>query len=663
MVKNRLASFMEKLGFEAGSEPSSYLRFHAWSVANQEKFYEAAIDDIGFHWITKPKSILAYKDGDPIWRATWFIGGEANVYDMCIEQQIARGRGDRLALISRREDGATVKLTFEEVRARVEELAARLIADGVVKGDRVCVIMPSCVYSYIAFYALQKIGATFVPIPTEVMDLALVKRLRLARPRMVITVDGFVYGGKRIAVVDGVKSAVDEAASEIGKPTVVCVGYLDDDKLAMDGVLGYSSWMSGPKKNAATARMSSTDITMILFTSGTTGTPKGTMHTYAAAIEDMLENAYASNINAGDRFLWYTSPGWMMFPWLVTGTNGLGATTVFYDGSLTVNGRDTLLGLVEEFGLTHIGIAPPLIGGVIDALTADPERMNRIGSLREIRYTSAPLADSIADRLAALGYPPNGACGGTDGCFCYSAGNPVTRRTGATMLPGLGIDLHVVVLDGAAYRDARPGEMGDVVIERPFPSMTRGLLGDDEARSRFRRTYFTGENGAESKYWMHGDLASFDDNGYLTVHGRVDDLLVVHGNKLSPMDVQEAVLASNAEVSDAAAVTMPVRPGDGGELFVFAVLRPDASAMGHEELDRLKERIAASVKERVNKLAKPYMVAFVSGIPYTINNKPALRIIRSAFSGQTVGDTSTIRNPRSIEELAELGRRFRAGTG
>ncbi|MCL5412211.1 MAG: hypothetical protein M1474_01055 [Candidatus Marsarchaeota archaeon] len=147
------------------------------------------------------------------------------------------------------------------------------------------------------------------------------------------------------------------------------------------------------------------------------------------------------------------------------------------------------------------------------------------------------------------------------------------------------------------------------------------------------------------------------------MHGRVDDLLVVHGNKLSPMDVQEAVLASNAEVSDAAAVTMPVRLGDGGELFVFAVLRPDASAMGHEELDRLKERIAASVKERVNKLAKPYMVAFVSGIPYTINNKPALRIIRSAFSGQTVGDTSTIRNPRSIEELAELGRRFRAGTG
>ncbi len=676
MYKNRLERFMRARGFRVGRDPLLYSKFHDWTVDNQREFYAIALEDLAFPWLKRPSEILRYDPSEPIWKAQWFPGGEANVYDACVENQVRLGRGSYTALIWRREDGAGVELTFDEVKRNVDIIAAQLKASGVRRGDGVAISMPSSHFAYLLFYAVQKIGAIFIPIATEIMDIALIKRLSMTKPKLIFTVNGFFYNKKRL---DGVSNILYAAAklkeTENYVSEVIVIDYTGDStetNYPGKKFVYYNSWIERPLNGPAqTEHLSSDDVTMILFTSGTTGTPKGTLHTFRALIEDMIENAYASDVNVGDRFLWYTSPGWMMFPWLVMGVNGLGGTVVLYDGSPTVNGNETLLELAESVRLTHMGLSPPLISGVLDALKTTRDWKKRLKYLREIRYTSSPLAQTVAKRMAKLGYPPAGVCGGTDGCFAYCSGNPLTKRYGATMMPSLGIDVNVEIRNDSVWRKAKAGEIGQIVIKRPFPSMTNGLLNDDERKSHFRAAYFGYEDtsnrpeSSEIKYWIHGDLASFDKKGRFTVHGRADDLLIVHGNKISPADVQDVILRLNNEIADVAPISMSIKNDDGGELLVFAVLKPISGSKNRVKNEVLEDRIKACVKEHVNRLAKPYAVFFVKEIPYTINNKPALRLVRDAFGGSTVGDTSTIKNKESVAEFTELGRRFRmtlAGT-
>ncbi len=663
-MHGRLARFMRNLGFQSDPDPAFYKKFHQWSIEHQEEFYAKALEDIKFPWIKKPTRILDYDAKEPIWKARWFIGGEANIFNACIEEQVRRGNGDRLALIASREDGHVSRLTFKEVEEKVNDIANHLKSEGIGKGDRVCLIMPSCEQSYLIYYAIHKVGAAFVPIPTEIMDIALVKRLQMTKPKIIFTVDAFLYNKKSGSGLENIVDAIKKVEGRYN-PKIIEISYLGKSGTHQEykNLTGYSSWIQAKvEAKAATVPLSSTDINMVLFTSGTTGTPKGTLHGYASLIEDMIEHAYASDTDSGDRFMWYTSPGWMMFPWLVTGANGLGATVVLYDGSPRIDGKETLLKLVDKFEITHLGVSPPLIIDILESLEGGSA--SKPATLREIRYTSAPLVYSAANRLAKFGYAPNGACGGTDGCFCYCSGNSITKRQGAKMMPGLGIDVHIMLEEKGKLREAEANEMGEIAIKSPFPSMTMGLLNDDNERSMFRSTYFRfgkeAESKQESRYWFHGDLADFDREGYITIHGRADDLLVVHGSKLSPIDVHDAVVRNNPEVVDAAPIAMSLNSGDGGELLVFAVLKDGRTKKDAKALSVLEERIKDSVKEKVNKFAKPYRVFFVTSLPYTINNKPAFRIIKRAILGEEIGDTSTIRNKESIEEILELGKSFKA---
>ena len=661
-MTGRLENFMQANGFTTGSNSLFYRKFHEWSISDREGFYKKALEDIKFPWIKTPTRILEHKDGDPIWKAKWFIGGEANVYDVCIDAQVRRGLGGTTTAIFYREDGKTSILTFTEAKEKIELIASRLKGDGIKKGDRISIIMPSCEYSYLLFYAVQKIGATFVPIPAEVMGNALSKRLAMTKPKMIFYLDNIPYNKKVLSSRANIIPVLNEVMKKEGHiPKLIEIKYIENNDLTTndlgDNILEYEPWLKGSRSNAKTEPLSNNDITMILFTSGTTGTPKGTMHTYASLIEDMLENAYSSDVKQGERFMWFTSPGWMMFPWLVMGVNGLGATVVLYDGSPKVEGSETLLKCVEKFKINHLGVSPPLIMDIVETLEK-PGFKKKIPSLRQIRYTSSPLAESLAGKLSGFGYPPNGACGGTDACFCYCGCNSLTKRKGAAMLPSLGIDVHVMVRKGREWHDAKPDEIGEIVIKSPFMSMTNGLLNDDPERTLFRSTYFRHKRDDESVYWFHGDLASFDKDGYLTIHGRADDLIVVHGCKLSPSDVQDAVLHYNPEVRDSAAISLPIKEGDGGELLLFVIVDSQLKNIRDGHLTKLEERIKNSVKNKVNKLAKPYKVFFVDSIPYTINNKPALRIIKNAFTNKEIGDTSTIRNKESIDEIMLLSSKF-----
>ncbi len=670
MTISRLKKLMKKLGFRSGNDPSYYNAFHDWTVKNQSEFYSAALEDLRFRWMKKPDKILVYDNSDPIWKAKWFVNGEANVYDVCVEEQIRRGRENSIALIWRREDGAGLQLTFREVKEKVEIIASHLKEEGIRQGDKIAVIVPSSQFAYLLFYAIQKIGAIFIPIPTEIMDLALSKRLAMTRPKLIFATKSFIYNHKDIEYTKNLYSVLEKLnAAEKYAPKLIVIDYIENTMsgaaiLPPDSIY-YHSWIAQPASGLIqTQRLSSEDVTMILFTSGTTGTPKGTMHTYCALIEDIIENAYASGVDAGDRFLWYTSPGWMMFPWLVMGTNGLGATAVLYDGSPSIKGKETMLDLVETLKLTHLGLSPPLIADLIESLKTTKGYKKRLSSLREIMYTSSPLAKNMADKLARFGYPPGGVCGGTDGCFAYASGNPITKREGSTMMPSLGVDVHVAVNINGQWREAKPEELGELTIKSPFPSMNIGLINDDENRTVFRNAYFNYNNsirnllGSETHFWIHGDLASFDKKRRLIVHGRADDLLVVHGNKLSPSDVQDAVLSENKEVSDIAPISLSIKDGDGGELLLFAVLKSEFKNASHDSLHLLSDRIKDSVKNRVNRLAKPCAVFFVESIPYTINNKPAFRLIRDAFVGKTVGDTSTIKNKEGLKSFSSIGKAF-----
>ena len=398
--------------------------------------------------------------------------------------------------------------------------------------------------------------------------------------------------------------------------------------------------MARARDEAATEPTSAEDPLMLIYTSGTSGMPKGTVHTHCGfpikAAQDMRQGL---DLHADETLFWITDLGWMMGPWLVFGTLLLGATKMLYDGAPDWPGPDRVWSLVARHKITSLGISPTFVRLLMRA-GEEPVRSHDLSSLRKFASTGEPWNPDAwlwlfnvagRGRLPIINYS-----GGTEISGGILMGNVLTPLKPCAFsgpLPGMAAD----VVDERA--SSLRGQVGELVIRQPWIGMTRGFWRDPQ---RYHDTYWA----RFPNVWVHGDWAAVDDDGLWYIFGRSDDTIKIAGKRVGPAEV-ESVLAGHPAVAEAAAIGVPDEL-KGEALVCFCVLKP-----GQNPSDELRTELKARVASELGKPMTPRMVAFIRDLPKTRSAKVMRRVIRAAYLGQESGDVSSLENPAAVEEIKQ----------
>ena len=383
---------------------------------------------------------------------------------------------------------------------------------------------------------------------------------------------------------------------------------------------------------------------LLAYTSGTTGTPKAAVHVHGGFLVKVAQEAHFQvDMHARDVLHWVTDMGWIMGPWEVIGAHANGGTLVMYEGAPDYPGPERLWKLVDDHGVTILGVSPTLIRS-LKTKGDEPVHAASRSTLRVFGSTGEPwntepylwLFDVVGERRC----PIINLSGGTEVGACFLSPTPLTAlKPGTLGGPALGMAMEIRDVDG---NPLGPGEgVGELVCTKPWPSMTRGFWGPG-GRERYLETYWSRWPGV----WVHGDWASIDDDGLWFLHGRSDDTMNVAGKRIGPAEY-ESILVDHESVAEAAVIGVP-HDVKGEAVWCYVVLGP-----GRRASDRLRLVLADMISERLGKAFRPAQVRFVRALPRTRSAKIVRRAIRAAALGKELEDTSMIENPESLRGIAD----------
>ncbi len=649
----------------AQSNLQRFINKHA--LGSYEELMRRSTTDITWFWDTvlcdlevqfyKPYSrVVDLSEGKP-W-ARWCVDGEMNVVHNMLDKYAATPTDARIAIKSEIEDETIRTLTYKELREEVNRMAAALRSLGLGKGDAIGVFMPMVPEIVVAMLATIKIGGIFLPLFSGFGAAAIVSRLKDADAKALFTAAGSYRRGKFCAM----KPVADEAASQI--PTlrhlIVLQTETVGDAVRVPGTKWEAdsfpyrthSWrelIESKPTLAETERTSAEDPMMIIYTSGTTGKPKGAVHTHCGfpikSAQDMWQGL---DLHADETLFWMTDMGWMMGPWEVFGTLLLGATMMLYDGAPDFPGPDRVWSLVDRHKVTALGVSPTLIRA-LRRYGDEIVHQHDLSSLRKFASTGEPwnpdpwmwLFQNVGrGKLPIINYS-----GGTEISGGIVMGNVLTPMKPCAFsgpLPGMAAD--VIDENGKSVR----GKVGELVIREAWIGMTRGFWRDPQ---RYIESYWS----RWPDIWVHGDWAAIDDDGLWYILGRSDDTIKVAGKRLGPAEV-ESILVAHPQVSEAAAVGVP-DPIKGEALVCFCVLKKDANG-DVDPSTGFRTSLAAELKGNVardlGKALAPRDIFFVPDIPKTRNAKVMRRVVRAAYIGEKLGDTSALENPAALDEIRRV---------
>src|SRR5437588_3451394 len=491
LERSRLRAFALKNGH---TDYASLLR---WSTEDLEGFWAATERDLHIAWRTPYTHVLDTSRGIP-W-TTWWTGGRMNYVATALGHD-----GDRVAIVAEGEEGTVRKLTYHELADQVASLASGLRSLGVKHGDRVAVFLPLTVECAVAVLAIGAIGAVFIPVFSGYGAEAIAGRLRDAEATVLICADGFYRRGQVVKM----KEVADEAAD--GAPSVGTVVVVDRVGRSFPKRGRDVSWSDVTHSGAIldVADTSAEDPFMVIYTSGTTGKPKGALHVHGGfPLKAAQDLAHCFDLQQGDVILWSTDIGWMMGPWLIAGGLMLGATIVLYDGTPDLPDPSRMWSLVERHRVTHLGISPTAIRGLMRA-GDEPVRAKDRSSLFVLGSTGEPWNPDPwwwyfrhvgGERCPIINYSGGTeVSGGILGCTTIQT---IKSTSFSTAVPGMAAD----VFDESG-RSVR-GEVGELVVTKPWVGMTAGFWQD---RERYEETYWSRFQGV----WTHGDWAMKDDEGF-----------------------------------------------------------------------------------------------------------------------------------------------------
>jgi acetyl-CoA synthetase len=620
--------------------PSAAFKKNSLAVGTH-LYDQAAADDEGF-WAQQASELI---DWDQDWHticewnvpyAKWFVGGKLNVSYNCLDRHVLAGNGDKVAIHWEGEPGDTRTITYSELLVEVEKFSNVLKSLGVVKGDRVNIYLPMIPEAAVAMLSCARIGAAHSVVFGGFSSQALADRINDAEAKVLITADG----GYRRGEVFELKPAADEAIAST--PTIEHVVVVKRGGNKVNMVAGRDHWyhdlMANASDNCPAEPMDSEQLLFLLYTSGTTGKPKGIMHTTGGYLTHVTyTHKYVFDLHPDSDVYWCTADvGWITgHSYIVYGPLSNGATQVIYEGVPNYPANDRLWSIVEKYGVTIFYTAPTAIRTFMKWGDDEPAKHD-MSTLRLLGSVGEPINPEAwmwyRDTIGRGECPVVDTWWQTEtgGIMISPLPGATTLKPGSATFPVPGISAEVV--DDAGNRVEHGG--GYLTLTRPWPGMLRGIWNDPE---RYQETYWS---RFEGRYFA-GDGAKLDSEGYLWLLGRVDDVMNISGHRISTTEVESA-LVSHPAVAEAAVVGAN-DPTTGQAIIAYVTLR------GGYEADETELR--NHVAKEIGAIAKPKMIYFTPELPKTRSGKIMRRLLRDVAEGRNLGDTTTLADASVVNEL------------
>ena len=623
--------------FIAAEGLSDYVALGSKAAQDPEWFWDALVRFLGVQFIKPYTRILDQSKG--IEWPQWCVGATGNMTLSLIDRHLAAGRGEHNAIVGESEDGSSRCLTYRELATEVNRLASGLATIGLKSGDAVGIYLPMIPDVAIAYLALARLGCIILPLFSGFAAAAIAARLNEAEAVAVITVDGSLRRGKPVEM----KNVLDEAIKDV--PTlrhVVVAKRLGTDVPMQDG---RDAWWSDitarGSDDFAAIELPAEHPLMIVYTSGTTGRPKGTVHTHCGVTVKTGEDfILCFDLKSTDRLMWMTDFGWLVGPLQVTAALLAGATCVLVEGTPDYPETGRLWRLVQDHKISFLGCGPTLARMMMRYGNSDVSKHD-LSSLRVAASTGEPWdPDSwmwVYENALQRRGPLMNYSGGTElgGLVATNVLFPIKPASFSGPIPGTGAD--IVDAEGSSVG---AGTVGELVMRQACIGTTRGLWRDPQ---RYIDNYWTRFPGM----WLHGDWASRDADGSWFIHGRSDATIKIAGKRTGPAEI-EALLLATHRISDAAAVAVP-DPVKGSAVICTVVAAPNETP-GHE----LASVLSNAVVSGLGGSFRPKHVLFVCDLPRTRNMKTMRRVIRAVLLDENPGDLSTLVNPEAVDELRNV---------
>jgi acetyl-CoA synthetase len=647
MQKAQLTRFMDQIGV------SDWKGLYDLSVGDVERFTEEVLRFLAITF-DPPYSKLLDTSGGIEW-SKWCVGGGLNITEMCVDRWAGGAFRNQPAVIWEDEEGEVRKISYKLLQAEVETVAAALRKRGIGKGDAVGIHLPMMIETVVALIAVGRIGAIAVPVFSGYGVDAIASRLNAVGAKAIFTCDGFPRRGRPFNAFEVATAAV---AASPSIANVFIVTRLQSGSIAWDlpGVTvefydldligeGEQLRLDAPEDFAVLSVAEKTgaeDPLIILYTSGTTGKPKGIAHTHCGfPVKSAQDMAFGTDVGRGTRISWVTDIGWMMGPWLIYGALINGGTIVIYDGAPDYPEADRMWEFCAKHKVEILGISPTLVRALA-AKGDDLPKRHDLSHLRAFASTGEPwnpapwrwLFEKVGDsRLPIINYS-----GGTEISGGILMGNPLLPIKPCSFpAPCPGIAAAILNENG---EPVGRGKVGELSIRKPWIGMARGFWQEPE---RYVETYWSRFEGT----WVHGDWAVEDPDGHWYILGRSDDTLKVAGKRVGPAEV-ESLLVAHEKVTEAAVIGVPDEM-KGTAMVAFCVL--GTAGAGSETLETELKRLVA---KDMGKPLTPSRIHFVTALPKTRNAKVMRRVIRAAYLGEDAGDLSALENPKSVEQIGAL---------